>query len=143
MELNAEINKVFGMEMAKLFADTISEEQLKKKALDIWADMNRATSNNWNHRSESEIEKYIKEVILKKLYDKIGEILKEPINEELLEKKAREMVETARKVGEEAIIKDMASHMVNNALSIHGRDDAIIASVINELRIMDNNKRMY
>ena len=31
MELNAEINRVFGQEMAKLFATQIDEEQMKKK----------------------------------------------------------------------------------------------------------------
>ena len=30
MEINAEVNKVFGTEMAKLFAATISEEELKQ-----------------------------------------------------------------------------------------------------------------
>lgn len=32
MEINTEINKVFGTEMAKLFAGSISEEQLKETA---------------------------------------------------------------------------------------------------------------
>lgn len=32
MEINSEVNKVFGTEMAKLFAATISEEELKHRA---------------------------------------------------------------------------------------------------------------
>ena len=40
MELNAEMNKIFGQEMAKLFAATISEEELQRKARDVWKNLN-------------------------------------------------------------------------------------------------------
>lgn len=36
MEINAEINKVFGAEMAKLFATKISEEEMVKVAREAW-----------------------------------------------------------------------------------------------------------
>ena len=36
MEINAEMNKVFRQEMAKLFAATINEEELMQKARQIW-----------------------------------------------------------------------------------------------------------
>ena len=37
MELNAEINKVFGQEMVKLFAAQIDEEQMKKRSTECMA----------------------------------------------------------------------------------------------------------
>ena len=40
MEINAEMNKVFGQEMAKLFAATINEEELMHKAQQVWNNMN-------------------------------------------------------------------------------------------------------
>lgn len=142
MEINAEMNKVFGQEMAKLFAATISEEELQRKAQEVWSKLN-LRDNSWGSRNESEIERAIKEEILKRLYQKIEAILKEPIADEILEKKAREMVETARKVGEEAIIRDMASHMVNNALSVYGRDKAIVSDILRQINVQSERVRTY
>ena len=104
MEINAEMNKVFGQEMAKLFAATINEEELVQKAQQVWNNMNNS-GWSYNSRTDSEIEKYIKDQILNRLYEKITTILKEPINEEALEKKAREMVDKARRAEKKQLYK--------------------------------------
>ena len=142
MEINTEMNKIFGQEMAKLFAATIDEEELKHKAQQIWNNMNQSEWS-YNSRTDSEIEKYIKNQILNRLYEKIETILKEPINEEALEAKAREMVEKARQVGEETIIRDMAQHMANNALSVYSRDERIIQEILRHLHLRQDNQRHY
>lgn len=142
MELNAEMNKIFGQEMAKLFAATISEEELQRKAREVWKDLNRR-EDSWGGRREPEIERFIKEEILKRLYEKIQAILEEPVSDEILEKKAREMVEAARKAGEEAIVKDMAKHMVNNALSVYGRSDEIVCEVLQRLNLQQQRNTGY
>ena len=134
MEFSTEVNKIFGQEMAKLFAQTISEDEIQKKAEQVWREMNLPQNDGWNSRKEPEIYRLIKEEILKRLYEKIDSILREPIAAEVLEKKARDMVEKARKVGEEAIIKDMANHMVNSTLSVWGRDERTIMEVMDALR---------
>lgn len=141
MEINAEMNKIFGQEMAKLFAATISEDELKLRTQQVWKEMIKKDSYPYN--SNSEIEKYIKDQILARLYEKINELLKEPINEEALEKKAREMVDKARRAGEEAIIKDMAKHMADNMLSIYGRDDDIMARVLAEMNLRQEKNKYY
>lgn len=140
MELNAEINKVFGTEMAKLFADKISDEKLSVAAEKAWDELNK---KEWDYGKlkDSVIEKKIKETIIDRIYQKVKEILNEPIAEEILEKKAREMVEAARKAGEEAIIRDMAKNMANNALSIYGRDEEIVRTVLNQLHLESENRR--
>ena len=142
MEINAEMNKVFGQEMAKLFAATINEEELMQKAQQVWNNMNK-TEWSYNSRTDPEIEKYIKNQILNRLYEKIEIILKEPINEEALEKKAREMVDKARRVGEEAIIRDMARHMADNVLSVYNRDERIVQGVLGEMRLQQEKNRLY
>ena len=128
--------------MAKLFAATINEEELMQKAQQVWNNMNK-TEWSYNSRTDSEIEKYIKDQILNKLYEKITAILKEPINEEALEKKAREMVDKARRVGEEAIIRDMAHHMADNVLSVYNRDERIVQEVLAEMRLRQEKNRLY
>lgn len=143
MEINAEMNKVFGQEMAKLFAATIDEEELKEKAQEVWREMNYQERSYYNSRTNSKIERYIEDQILNRLYEKIETILKEPINEEVLEKKAREMVDKARRAGEEAIIRDMAKHMTDNVLSVYGRDESIIQEVLSRINLQKENNRLY
>jgi len=142
MEINTEMNKIFGQEMAKLFSATIDEKELKAQAQKVWDDLNKS---EWTYgsRKKPEIQIYIQEQILNRLYDKIQEILEEPINEEILEAKAREMVEKARKAGEEAIIKDMAYHMTENMLSIYSRNESIVQEVLARLNLQKENNRLY
>ena len=53
------------------------------------------------------------------------------------------MVEAARKAGEEAIVKDMAKHMVNNALSVYGRSDDIVCEVLQRLNLQQQRNPGY
>lgn len=145
MEINTEINKVFGTEIAKLFASSISETQLKETAEKIWNDMNKVEKApyGWGKRQDSDIERYVKEIIKDRLYEKIKAILDEPINEELLEKRAREMVKKAREVGEEIIIRDMAKNYANNILSVYNRDEELVHTVLHELNVESEKDRRY
>lgn len=143
MNINTEINKVFGNEMAKLFAGAISEEQLKATAEKIWIDMNKSERDTWGKRRDSEIERRIKEKIMDRLYDKIKAILDEPVNEELLEKHAREMVAKAREAGEEIIIRDMAKNYASNILSVYMRDEGVVNEVMRRLHVESENGRRY
>ena len=143
MNINMEINKVFGNEMAKLFAGTISEEQLKATAEKIWIDMNKSEMDTWGKRRDSEIERCVKEKIMDRLYGEIKAILDEPINEEIIKKHAREMVAKAREAGEEIIIRDMAKNYASNILSVYMRDEEIVYKVLNELHVQSENGRRY
>ena len=142
MEINTEVNKIFGQEMAKLFAATIDEEELKQKAQQVWLSLNKSKWS-YNSRTNSEIETYIRQQILNRLYEKIEEILKEPINEETLKQKAREMVDKARRAGEEAIIRDMAQRMVDNVLSVYGRDEKIVIEVLSQMNLQKEGNKLY
>lgn len=53
------------------------------------------------------------------------------------------MVDKARRAGEEAIIRDMARHMTNNALSVYSRDERIIQDVLAEMRLQQEKNRLY
>lgn len=139
MQISTEINKIFGEEMAKIFANKISDEELEETARKIWDDMNLEKRNWSGAREEPEIKRLVKEAIVKRLYEKIEEILREPINDELLEIKARSMVEMARKIGEETIIRDMANNLAKNVLSVYSRDEKIVQKVLDELNVRNGN----
>ena len=140
MEFNAEINKVFGQEMAKLFAATISQEEMEQQAQKVWRELNTST-NTWNRREDSELETYIKKEFLTALHEEIKKVLAEPDNKEELEKRAREMVAEARRIGEEAIVKSMADHLVSNALSAWNVHDKFVQDVMEVMRLRDNQLR--
>lgn len=142
MELNTEINKVFGTEMARIFASTISEDEIKAKAETVWQEMNRQNTDQWGKRKNADIERYIRDVILQKLHDKIVEILAEPVNEEKLEAKAREMVQEARKIGEKLIIKQLADNIAEHQYhSYHLMSENITMNIMNQLNAEKNKER--
>ena len=134
MELNTEINKVFGQEMAKIFASTISEEEMMEQARSVWRKMTTASTDSWSSRSDTELERYITDEFLKDVQGKIKEILVEPRNAEELEKRAREMVDEARRIGEETIIKAMAEQMAKNTLYAYDVDGVIYQKVMAIMR---------
>ena len=134
MEINTEINKVFGSEMAKVFASSITEEEIQAKANEVWRQLNNRT-NEWGRRSNSEIETYIKNVLLDRLHDKILEILKEPENEESIEKRAREMVNEARRVADEAIVRSIANSICERTLNVLNSHDKFVCDVLNILQV--------
>ena len=53
------------------------------------------------------------------------------------------MVDKARRVGEEAIIRDMARHMADNVLSAYNRDERIVQGVLGEMRLQQEKNRLY
>ena len=139
MELNAEINKVFGQEMAKLFAASISQKEMEEKARKIWRDLN-TTNNGWGKTINSELEDYIKKEFLNEIHEEIKKILAEPDNKEELEKRAREMVAEARRIGEKAIVKSMAEHLVSNALSVYNIHDKFVSDVMEAIHVQERSQ---
>ena len=141
MEVNAEINKVFGTEMAKLFASTISEEEMQKAAKQMWERLNENT-DGWGSRRSSDIEKYIKDVLLKRLQEKILAILQEPENDEKLEKRARELIAKAREIADEAIVRSIATNLCERTLSAWNSHDKFVDDVLRVLYVEKSNGRL-
>ena len=73
MELNTEINRVFGEEMAKVFSKSISEEEIMKAAMEAWKQLNYRESSYWNTK-ESQIDKLVKSVCLDRLKEEVEKI---------------------------------------------------------------------
>lgn len=141
MEVNAEINKVFGTEMAKLFASTVSEEEMQKAAKQMWERLNENT-DGWGSRRSSDIEKYIKDVLLKRLQEKILAILQEPENDEKLEKRARELIAKAREIADEAIVRSIATNLCERTLSAWNSHDKFVDDVLRVLYVEKSSGRL-
>lgn len=139
MEINTEINKVFGQEMAKLFCQSMDEKELKQKAQDIWREITKKDCG-WGSRSDSELEKYIKNEFMKETLDEVKKILAEPQNMETVKARAREMVDESRRIAEKAIIESMATHMVENTLSVYNAQSKFTQDVMNTLNLKEANQ---
>ena len=114
MEISVEMTKAVGTEMAKLISEKIPEEELLKTAKVIWDKLNASKYNAYTRSTEDpEIMKFVKEVMFGRIKEKVIEILKEPVADEILEERARDIIEKARKATEEAIIVEMTKNMVN------------------------------
>lgn len=104
MEFTAEINKVFGEEMAKIFAKSISEDEIKLQASGIWNKLNER-GNYW-HNNESEIDKMIKSKMSDLLKEEVEKITSTDEFKDEMKSIAKDMVkeivdETHRKIVEE------------------------------------------
>ena len=75
MELNTEINRVFGEEMAKVFSKSISQEEIMNAAKEAWKQLNYRESSYWNGGvKDSQIDKLIKSVCLERLKEELEKI---------------------------------------------------------------------
>ena len=75
MELNTEINRVFGEEMAKVFSKSISKEEIMNAAKEAWKQLNYRESSYWNGGvKDSQIDKLIKSVCLERLKEEVEKI---------------------------------------------------------------------
>lgn len=73
MELNTEINRVFGEEMAKVFSKSISQEEIMNAAKEAWKQLNYRESSYWS-TEDSQIDKLIKSVCLDRLKEEVEKI---------------------------------------------------------------------
>lgn len=104
MEINTEINKIFGQEMAKLFADSIDETELKEKAKEAWKEINRTTDDWWNRR-DSDIDNMIKNELLSRVKNEVNSILATEEVQIDIRNRAQEIINEVRKRTEENIIE--------------------------------------
>lgn len=107
MELTTEITKVFGQEMAKLFTETLDEEEMKQTAKKAWQELNNH-EYHYGDRQKSQLEKMIEELVTNKVLEKVKELLKEPQNEDIINKEAVRIVLEARKKASDMMIDKLA-----------------------------------
>ena len=109
MELNAEINKVFGQEMAKLFATQISEEELNNTARQAWVALKSKGNSYWNN--ESEIDKQVKTAISKCLQEEIDKIAQTDEFKNDMQVIAKQIVEDIKVRTQEKIVEEVSTRM--------------------------------
>lgn len=125
MEINTEINKIFGEEMAKLFANKVSEEELEKKSKEAWKEITQRPFS-YSRQEKSQLEKMVHDQIVAKILSKVEEILKEPVPEELINQQARDIANRAKEKATEMMIDTIAKNISDRLFNAASDSYAII-----------------
>lgn len=113
MEINAEMNKVFGEEMAKLFSATITEEEMKQKASDAWFQLNHTTSNYYG-RDKSQFEQIVNQQLATKITSKINELLGTEEYQVKLREEAEQIITEIREATHKKIVDTVSNSLSGN-----------------------------
>ena len=120
MELNTEINRVFGQEMAKLFAAQISEEELLKKARQVWADINNTGNSYWN--KDSDLVKEIKAQYSSRMKEEVNKIMETPAFKDQIQMDAKKFVDEMVQETRRKMINEVSNRMAGIWLNGYGSD---------------------
>ena len=112
MEINTEINKIFGQEMAKLFADQISEEELRQEAVKSYNYLrNKKYSSVYS--SDSEFDKFLKDAILARFEEEVKKLLETEQVQIDIQEEAKKLVEEIRELARNKIVEHASDAIVN------------------------------
>ena len=118
MQLNTEINKIFGQEMAKLFAAEISEEELLKKAQQVWADINNTGNSYWN--KDSDLVKQIKAQYSSRMKEEVNKIMETPAFKDQIQMDAKRFVDEMVQETRRKMIDEVSNRMAGIWLNGYG-----------------------
>lgn len=133
MELNTEINKVFGKEMVKLFAASISEEDMMSVAKEAWKELNHRESSYWNCK-DSEVDKLIKGECLNRLKEAVQKITSTEEFQKQMSSLAKQIVEEIIDETHKKTVDEVSNRLAALSTGYHGTGLAsIIAQVVQEM----------
>lgn len=112
MEINAEINKVFGQEMAKLFAEQITEEELRTEAIKSYNKL-RQKNSYYLANQDSEFDIYLRKAILERYKEEVNKYLETKQLQIDIQEEARKFVDEIREVARRKIIENASDAILN------------------------------
>ena len=116
MEINAEINRIFGEEIAKIYANSIDEEELKQTAQQMFDKLKEPNGDRWSNDNRSELEKLIDNYIQGKVLEEVRNIMDQPEEGEELRKHAEDLVQRIKELSDKLIVDAMAQHIVERTV---------------------------
>lgn len=135
MEINAEINKVFGAEMAKLFAAQISEEEMLQTAKKVWADMQHEEGPSWD-RTTSDAAKAIQSALKVKLVEQVEALTATDKFQQECRALAEDMVREIQDVTHCKVVEEVSSRLAGmsvggQGIGLKGMIEEIMLGAIN------------
>lgn len=114
MDISANIEKVFGEELAKLYSEQIGEEELKEAAQKAYDSISKHPYNYGNY-NKSPLEEAIEKVFIKKVSEAFTEILSTQQSKEDIRQEAELIIEEAKKVAHEKLVERISDGICNGA----------------------------
>lgn len=112
MEINTEINRIFGEEIAKIYANSIDEEDLKQTAQQMFDKLKEPNRDRWSNDNRSELEKLVSNYIQGKILEEVRNIMDQPEEGEELRKHAEDLVQRIKELSDKLIVDVMAQNIV-------------------------------
>ena len=112
MELTAEINKVFGEEMAKLISAKITDDELLSLAKEAWKNIRYGKESPYGiYSSTPEITKMVQKELLNRLTVEVNSILDSENGQTEIKKDAEEIVQSIRERTKEKMIEGVSDRI--------------------------------
>ena len=106
--------------MAKLFAAEISEEELLKKARQVWADINSGGNSYWN--KDSDLVKQIKAQYSSRMKEEVNKIMETPSFKDQMQMDAKNFVDEMVQETRRKMIDEVSNRMAGIWLNGYGMD---------------------
>ena len=140
MELTTEITKVFGEEMAKIFSNSLSEEELQKTAKESWKKINEHTWR-YGEQQDSELDSALKREIFKKIFGFVNEELKtNPITMDESKEIARRVIANAKIAAEKTLTDHVAMQMIKTTMYYSSDLEEKFMQSLNALRLHERDQ---
>ena len=120
MEISAEINKVFGTEMAKLFAEKITEEEMQQYARKAWSELNKK-DNSYFASGQSKLEDMVQKEVAKRLQEQIEAFLDTETVKADIQAEAAKIVTKIRERTAEKFIEEASNMLAGISTGYGGR----------------------
>ena len=120
MEISAEINKVFGTEMAKLFAEKITEEEMQQYARKAWSELNKK-DNSYFASGQSKLEDMVQKEVAKRLQEQIEAFLDTETVKADIQAEAEKIVTKIRERTAEKFIEEASNMLAGISTGYGGR----------------------
>ena len=120
MEISAEINKVFGTEMAKLFAENITEEEMQQYARKAWSELNKK-DNSYFASGQSKLEDMVQKEVAKRLQEQIEAFLDTETVKADIQAEAEKIVTKIRERTAEKFIEEASNMLAGISTGYGGR----------------------
>ena len=137
MEISANIEKVFGEELAKLYSEQISEEELKEAAQKAYDSISKHPYNYGSY-SKSKLEEAIEKVFVGKVSEAFVEMLSTPESKEDLRKEAELIIKEAKKVAHEKLVEKISDGLCASAS--YSMDTQMLCGAINQALFRLSNR---
>ena len=120
MEISAEINKIFGTEIAKIFAEQISEDEMQQYARNAWKTLTMKSGSQW-FAQNSTLENMVEKEVAKRLQEQVEALLDTETVKADIHAEAEKMVTEIRKRTVEKFVEAASDMLAGIATGYGGK----------------------